>query len=217
MHIDWEDPAFSSSEFQDSMTAESPWGNSALNDFTNLAEYGNSPADFNLRTPSKSGPDAASAAAGAQQPQYGMTAPSSMSPESSTQDSSSDSSSRRKRKTTSESPGSNPAAEMGYQHSDAMKQEPTADMNSYQSRKTYEQAFNQPLPNLAVNQSMSNNNNDGMFDFSSAASSPNFSRDFNQQLSLDAKMNIPASTRAPQFEQDSPLRTINPGMFTIGG
>ena len=60
MHIDWEDPAFSSSEFQDSMTAESPWGNSALNEFTDLM------SDSNVRTPSKSEPDLAGAAAGPQ-------------------------------------------------------------------------------------------------------------------------------------------------------
>ena len=212
--IDWGDPAFSTSEFQDSMVAESPWENSALNDFTNLDEYGDSPAAFNLRTPSKSGPDAAAATAGAQLPTRAMPGQSSTSAESSSQDSSSESSSRRKRKTTSESPMSDPVVEPKMKGTPVKQQGP--EMNRYQKLKSYEQNFNQPLPNLAVDQSMGENS-DGMFDFNSAASSPNLPRDFNQQLSLDAKMNIPATTAAAQFQQDSPVQTINPGMFTLGG
>ena len=209
--IDWDDPAFSTSEFQDAMMAESsPWGNSnsALNDFTHLADYSDSPAALNLRTPSKSGPDAA-ATVGAQQPSQGRHQPmtSSTSAESSSQDSSSDSSSRRKRKTTSVSPIS--------ENVPTKKEDSGSDMK-FQNIRNYEQTFHQPLPNLAVEQGMSDSN-DGMFDFNSAASSPNLPRDFNQQLSLDAKMNIPASTGAAQFAQASPVTTINPGMFTLGG
>ena len=208
--IDWSDPAFSTSEFTDAMVAESPWGNSALNDFTNLADYSDSPAGFGLRTPSKSGADPASTG-GAQQP-HGLAGVASTSVESSSQDSSSDTSSNRKRKTTSESPISNPPMMKNV----PVKEETDIDMNNYQNMQSFEQSFSQPLPNLTVDSSMSEGN-ENMFDFNSAASSPNLPRDFNQQLSLDAKMNIAPATTVPKFTQGSPVQTINPGMFTMGG
>ncbi|KAK3704065.1 SPT3 Dosage dependent suppressor of Ty-induced promoter mutations-like protein [Vermiconidia calcicola] len=203
--IDWSDPAFSTSEFQDGMMAESPWGNTAINDFTNLADYGESPAaNFGLRTPSKSGPDAA-APGGSQQAPHTLSGMPSASVESSSQDSSSDTSSRRKRKTTSESPMSKVA----------MKEEPGMGTNNYPNMQAFEQTFNQPLPNLAVDHSMGDNT-DGMFDFNSTASSPNLPRDFNQQLSLDAKMGMAKPAGAPQFARDSPAG-MNPALFTLGG
>lgn len=206
--IDWGDPTFGGTEFQDSVI-ESPYGTSAFNDFTNLAEYSDSPG-FNLRTPSKSGPDA-TGAAGTLQPAPVMAGAPSKSTESSSQDSSSDSSSRRKRKTTSESPMSDAIMMKNV----AVKEETPMELNSYGNMQAFEQNFNQTLPNLSVDQAMSDN--DAMFDFNSAASSPNLPRDFNQQLSLDAKMsNLTANTR-PAYAQDSPVRAINPGVFMTGG
>ena len=206
--IDWNDPAFANSEFQDS-TFESPYGASALNDFTNLAEYSDSPG-WGLRTPSKSGPDAGGAT-GTFQPAQVMAGAPSKSAESSSQDSSSDSSSRRKRKTTSESPMSDTLMMKGV----AVKEESPMNMGGYQNMQAFEQSFNQPLPNLAVDQAMSDN--DAMFDFNSAASSPNLPRDFNQQLSLDAKLNPLSANVAPAYMQESPVRAINPGVFMNSG
>jgi hypothetical protein len=201
--IDWSDPAFST-QFQDS-AIDSPYGASALNDFTNLADYSDSPG-FGLRTPSKSAPDASGAPA-TLQPAQAFGGATRTSAESSSQDSSSDSSSRRKRKTTSESPMSDAL----MMKNPTVKEEPEMDMSAYQNMQAYEQNFNQPLPNLSVDQAMSDN--DAMFDFNSAASSPNLPRDFNQQLSLDAKMNNLTPNTRPAYVQDSPVRAINPGVF----
>ena len=208
--IDWNDPAFSTSEFQDSMTAESPWNNTAFNDFTNLADYSDSPAALNFRTPSKSDPSSNNPAA---QPQAFPGAGSTPAESSTSQDSASDSSSRRKRKTT-ESPISDPTTDGGMR-SVPMKTEDMNMGNNNYNNAAYEQAFSQPLPNLNVDASMAGN--DDVFDFNSAASSPNLPRDFNQQLSLDAKMNVPNAGGAAQYARGSPVDTINPGMFTIGG
>jgi len=204
--IDWNDPAFSSAEFQDSMVAESPWGgNSALNDFTNLGDYSDSPA-FGIRTPSKSGPEIA-ATAGAQQTPPGLHH---MPTDMSSQESSSDSSSRRKRKSVSESPMPDASA-LDYK----MQDRASPASHNYQTTAAYEPNFSRPLLNLAVEQGMSDNG-EGMFDFNSTASSPNLPRDFNQQMSLDANMAIRRQPVAPPFIQDSPA-TINPGsMFAVG-
>lgn len=208
--IDWNDPAFSTSEFQDSMTTDSPWPN-AFNDFTNLADYGDSPAASNLRTPSKSGHDPAANAA--PQP-HGLAGAGSTPAESSSQDSASDSSSRRKRKTT-ESPISDPLTDGGMRNVPMKTEDMGMAGNTFHNNATYENTYAQPLPNLNVDASMAGN--DDVFDFNSAASSPNLPRDFNQQLSLDAKMNVPAAAGAAQFTRGSPVTTINPGMFTLGG
>lgn len=209
--IDWNDPAFSTSEFQDSMTAESPWGNTAFNDFTNLADYSDSPAAPNFRTPSKSGPEPASNAGVHQQ---GLPGAGSTPAESSSQDSASDSSSRRKRKTT-ESPISDPLTDGGMRNVPMKTEDMGMGTNNFHGNAAYEQAFGQPLPNLNVDASMAGN--DDVFDFNSAASSPNLPRDFNNQLSLDQKMNVPSAAGAAQFPRGSPVTTINPGMFTLGG
>ena len=201
--IDWSDPAFST-QFPDSVI-DSPYGASVLNDFTNLADYSDSPG-FGLRTPSKSGPDASGAPA-TLQPAQAFGGVTRQSAESSSQDSSSDSSSRRKRKTTSESPMSDAL----IMKTATVKEEPQMDLNAYQNMQAYEQNFNQTLPNLSVDQAMSDN--DAMFDFNSAASSPNLPRDFNQQLSLDAKMNNLTPNTRPAYVQESPIRAINPGVF----
>ncbi|KAK5173031.1 SPT3 Dosage dependent suppressor of Ty-induced promoter mutations-like protein [Saxophila tyrrhenica] len=201
--IDWSDPAFSSAEFQDSLVAESPWGNSALNDFTNLADYSDSPG-FGLRTPSKSGPDAM-AVAGAQQ------APPTLQqmPTESSQDSSSDSSSRRKRKSASDSPMPD-----GSAADSKMQDTASPGPSSYQTTPVYEQSYGRRMPNLAIEQSISDNGDD-MFNFNSTASSPNLPRDFNQQMTLNANMAIRRAPGAPPHIQESPA-TINPGMFTVG-
>jgi hypothetical protein len=206
--IDWGDPAFAGTEFQDSVL-ESPYGTAALNDFTNLADYSDSP-NFTLRTPSKADADS-SGARGTLQPAQAMAGASSKSAESSSQDSSSDSSSRRKRKTTSESPMSDAL----MMQSAPIKEEGTpTNIGGYQNMRAFEQNFNPGLPNLSVDQPMSDN--DAMFDFNSAASSPNLPRDFNQQLSLNAKMNTLSANAGPGFHQESPVRAINPGVFMTG-
>lgn len=208
--IDWNDPAFSTSEFQDSMTTDSPWTTNAFNDFTNLADYSDSPANLNFRTPSKSGPEPA--ASTAIQP-HGLPGPGATPIESSSQDSASDSSSRRKRKTT-ESPISDPLTDGGMRNVPMKTEDMGMGTNNFHNAAPYENTYGQPLPNLNVDASMAGN--DDVFDFNSAASSPNLPRDFNQQLSLDAKMNVPTTAGGVQFTRGSPVTTINPGMFTLG-
>ncbi|KAI5368027.1 Putative IPT domain, immunoglobulin-like, immunoglobulin E-set [Septoria linicola] len=185
---------------------DTPSGFDAFNDFTNLdAQYGESP--MTLRTPSKSGPDGATVA-GAQNASGGAGAVMA-SAESSSQDSSSDTSSRRKRKTgQSESPVS--VDGRGQLH---IKQEDSK-MDMQQVR-TYDH-FSQPMHNLSLEQSKSYSDGTlaGPQYFNSAASSPVHTNDFNAAMSLDAQV---ASTMAAQYQQDSPVQTINPGMFAVGG
>ncbi|KAF2478719.1 hypothetical protein BDY17DRAFT_305696 [Neohortaea acidophila] len=205
--IDWADPAFTSSEFQDAMLAESPWGNSALNDFTNLADYSDSPAPSSLHPPSRSAVTNASAV---DAPLPSLPQDSSMSAESSSADSGSDSSSRRKRKTTSESPLSMaPTTRVA-----TIKEEARSGVNPY-AEQAFSQTLTQPLPTLAVDENMTDE--ERIFDFNSAASSPNLPRDFTQQLSLDGSHKLIPSNSAAQFSRDPPVQTINPGMFSLAG
>ncbi|SMR47844.1 unnamed protein product [Zymoseptoria tritici ST99CH_3D1] len=214
---DWNDMSMfnGTSQFDDGMPAESPFGNSAFNDFTNLDSY-DSPVGFSLRTPSKSGPELATGG-GAENGQQGTSMLQSGSVESSSQDSSSDSSSRRKRKTgESESPGSDPMQ-------DAMMAGQSRQENMQmggglqQQMQSFDQKFAQPMHNLTLEQSLNRgDSNLGQFDYNSAASSPIQPGDFNSAMSLNAHVRMPAANVAAQFAQDSPVQTINPGMFAMG-
>jgi len=217
-NIDWNDAAFSTGDYQDPMVAESPF-TSAFNDFTNFDNY-DSPAVYGLRTPSKSGPDAAAAGATANfsNTQQGPPGTASTPAESSSQDSASDSSGGRKRKTASESPISDPVTDSGMQgmHMQMPKEDITMTANNYHNPPAYDQTFNQPMGNLAVDSNMVGN--DDIFNFNSTASSPNLNlpRAFDHHMSLESKMNVPPAVSAAQYARNSPV-TINPGMFTLGG
>lgn len=104
--LDWSDSIFNDNQFADAMNSDSPFGNSAFNDFTNMGDYADSPGGLQMRATAKSGQDMGvpSVAQPQQQQPKGMVVGSTTSVDTSSQDSSSDSSSRRKRKTTSESP-----------------------------------------------------------------------------------------------------------------
>ena len=190
---------------------DTPSGFDAFNDFTNLdAQYGGeSPIGLTLRTPSKSGPDGASSA-GAQHTNGGAEiAAASASAESSSQDSSSDTSSRRKRKTgLSESP----ASMDGQAHHLVKQEDSKMDM---QQVRSYDH-FSQPMHNLSLEQSKSygEGNMRQQQYFNSAASSPAHANDFNAAMSIDAHV---ASNMAAQYSRESPVQTINPGMFAVGG
>lgn len=68
---DWDEMNMYSntSQFDDGMPADSPYGNSAFHDFTNIGDSYDSPSALTMRTPSKSGPDGATGS-GAQQHQH---------------------------------------------------------------------------------------------------------------------------------------------------
>lgn len=193
----WADPMFhQASQFDDSMNTDSPYASTAFNDFTNLDSYADSPG-LALRTPSKSGPDAA-AAAGAQNPNATPKLHSHASAESSSQDSASDSSSRRKRKVASESPMSDAMTEQ------PVKQEETIleDLNEGQKMQHFEQNFTRPMHHLTLEQDDNN-----MFDFGGAGSSPTQVPDYSQSMSMNAQVHMPTTTMAPQY-QHSPVRAL---------
>ena len=200
--IDWNDPLFQTSNFEDSMNTDSPYASNAFTDFTNLDGYGDSPG-VGMRTPSKSGP---AATAGAQQPAQTAGQASSASAESSSQDSASDSSSHRKRKVTSESPMSD-----GQQ----IKQETLTrqDTGNMQRVQTFDQNFTRPMHDLSLEheERMS-----APYDYTREPSSPLQSRDFNPALSLNQHVHIPSSGVGSRYH-NSPVMTVNPGMFQIGG
>ncbi|KAK4505759.1 hypothetical protein PRZ48_003724 [Zasmidium cellare] len=200
----WND-MFATSQFDESM-ADGAYENSAFDAFTNVDAYGESPMNFAMRTPSKSGPEV-SAGAGAQV---------SASAESSSQDSSSDTSSRRKRKTNeSESPVSDPVTEVGRRDGKVKQEETKMHMSDVQQVKSYDH-FSQPMHNLSLEQSLSHGDSAmSQFDFASAASSPIQTGEFNNAMSLDTRMNMPASAGAAHFAKASPVQTIDPGMFSM--
>lgn len=202
--VDWNDPVFDTTQFDDSMTGNSPFGSSAFNDFTNLESYADSPG-LSMRTPSKSGRDAATAP-GAHSAQQPLPMPGSASAESSSQDSASDSSSRRKRKVTSESPMSDAMTEQPVKKEDSMM-----DMGDGKTVQHFDQAFTRPMHDLSLEQDESIGPH---FDFGSTSSSPTQKRDYEPPMSFNAQVNMPASTMASQY-QHSPVQTINPGMFQL--
>ncbi|EME47647.1 hypothetical protein DOTSEDRAFT_69563 [Dothistroma septosporum NZE10] len=126
----------------------------------------------------------------------------------SSQDSSSDTSSRRKRKTESESPISDPITEIGNRDGQ-IKQE--TDMKIHLADISQVRSFDPPFQ--PMNQLSLGHGDSSMFN--SAASSPVQRTDYDA-MSLDAHVNMPRADVAAQFE-NSPVQTINPGMFTIGG
>lgn len=218
---DWNEMSMyqNSSQFDDGMSADSPYGNSAFHDFTNIGDSYDSPSALTMRTPSKSGPDTATAA-GAQH-QHTHTQDQAMvsttSLESSSQDSSSDSSSRRKRKTGSDSPESDPVTDMAMQ-AGHVQLEDVKMVGGMHNVRSFDHQFAQPMHDLSLEQTMAHggNSNMGQFDFGSAASSPIQTGDFNSAMSLDAHVRLPAGSAAAQFSQSSDMQTINPGMFAVG-
>ncbi|CAK3804923.1 unnamed protein product [Lecanosticta acicola] len=213
---DWSDMNFLNSHFEDGMQTDSSLGNSAFADFTNLDSYtSDTPMGLMMRTPSKSGPEPSTTAGAQNTPDGQFTTGASA--ESSTEDSASDSSSRRKRKTNeSESPMPDPATEVGRREGQVKKEEITLSMGGMQHVPSFENTFSQPMHNLSLEQSLSHgdSNMSSQYDFNSAASSPIQTHSFNSAMSLDASV-MPRNAVAAQFNQDSPVQTINPGMFQI--
>lgn len=228
---DWNDMSMynTSSQFDDGMHTDSPYGNSAFHDFTNIGDAYDSPSTLTLRTPSKSGPEPATAPGAHhhypqnqqnqhQHPhQQGQAMVSTTSLESSSQDSSSDSGSGRKRKTDSDSPESDPVTDMGMQAGHAQLEDVKM-VGGMHHVHSFDRKFAQPMHNLSLEQSLGHGSNGNMaqFDFGSAASSPIQAGDFNSAMSLDAHVHMPAANAASQFNQSSEMQTINPGMFVVG-
>jgi len=222
--VDWNDPVFNSTQFDDSMTGNSPFGNTAFTDFTNLESYADSPG-LSMRRPSKAGRDAVpNAGAHLAQP-LPLPGSASASAESSSQDSASDSSSRRKRKVTSESPMSDAMTEQPVKKEDSLM-----DIGDTKNVQHFDQAFTRPMHDLSLE------HDEGMgahFDFGSASSSPNQPRSFDPTMPLNPRMNMPTAGASSQY-QHSPVcgvetstgglqssltrqqvQTINPGMFQL--
>ncbi|KAF2161228.1 hypothetical protein M409DRAFT_69854 [Zasmidium cellare ATCC 36951] len=201
----WNDMFNETSQFEDSMH-DPTFENTAFDAFTNVDAYGESPMTYAMRTPSKSGPEV-SAGAGAQV---------SASAESSSQDSSSDTSSRRKRKTNeSESPVSDPVTEVGRRNGKVKQEDTKMHMSDAHQVKSYDH-FSQPMHKLSLEQSLSHGDSTmSQFDFASAASSPIQTGEFNNAMSLDTRMNMPAAAGAAHFAKASPVQTIDPGMFSM--
>lgn len=194
--IDWDSISFSNgagAQLDDLQFSDSPYTNqSAFDQFTNMDAYAaNSPMPLS----SKAAPDTA---AGAHAHAHS---------ENSSQDSSSDTSSRRKRKTESESPISDPVTEIGNRDAQIKQEDMKMQLPDISQVRSFDPPF-QPMNQLSLG------HGDGSM-FNSAASSPVQRTDYDT-MSLDAHVNMPRANVAAQFE-NSPVETINPGMFTIGG
>lgn len=190
------------SQFNDAMmSGESPYGNTAFQDFTTLDQYESSPGGLTMRGSTKLEVDNTAASVG-MHVQHGPQIVPAASAETSSQDSSSDTSSRRKRKTT-ESPMSDATADNGTK----VKQE---DNKAHlQQVRSFDRKFTQPMNNLTLEQQIS------QMEFNSAASSPVHTRE-GHAMSLDAQMHMPVPSHMARFNpQGSPLDTINPGMFAM--
>lgn len=207
--VDWNDPMFSSAQFDDAMPAESPFGaGSAFDHFTTGNDFMNSPSGLPIRTPSKPGVDYG-AAAGVPDPQHAMHMMASTSLESSSQDSASDSSSREKRKNTSESPVSDPPVEGDGSGSGSgnvnvpkpgslhgMADARRAAAANYQTHAKSSHTPTQPMQD-----------HKHTFDFNSAASSPINPGAFDAALSLDEHVQGLAMPHvATRFNQSPPVR-----------
>ena len=193
---DWSEAIFNTTQFDDSMTGDSPFSNTAFDQFTNLETYADSPG-ISMRTPVKSGRDATTMN-GAHLAQHSVHLPgsasASASAESSPQDSASDSSGRRKRKVTSESP-----------MSDAMTAQPVVkedsfmDMGDNKNTQHFDQGFTRPMHDLSLLEQDAGIN--ARFDFGSAESSPDQQRGYGAASSLNRHAHMPATSMASQYQQ----------------
>lgn len=197
-NLDWNEPLFGSTQFDDNIASDSPYAGNAFSDFTNFDAYADG-SGLTMRTPSKSGPATGNTPAGQQQ-QLQQPHQLSNSVESSSQDSASDTSSQRKRKVTSQSPDSDTTA------GQAVKQEDiTMDAGDGQRLQQFDQTFTGNMNDLSLEQE------DAMgahFDFNSAASSPIQRREFKPAISMNPQVNMPTSTVSSQYQQ-SPVSCIN--------
>lgn len=180
--INWDDPMFSSTPFDDSMTAE-------FNEFTNL--YVDSPG---FTRPSR---DVTGATKAGKHAQTVAHLPLSASTEGSSQDSGSDSSSRRKRQVTTESPISDAATEQPSVH--VKEEEAMASFTAHtQSTQHFDQNFTQPMHELSLEHEDSMSTH---FGFNSSAPSPVHHPEFGSALSLNAQISLPTSSVNPAFQQ----------------
>ena len=116
--------------------------------------------------------------------------PTGVSAESSSQDSASDSSSRRKRKVT-ESPLSDAATAARVKKEDSMMEfVDSKHMSMYETYPT------QPMDDLSIGQDDNN-----MFDFASAASSPAQPHDFHSAANFKTRGLLPTSRAGMQYQQ----------------
>ncbi|QIX01792.1 hypothetical protein AMS68_007309 [Peltaster fructicola] len=210
--VDWNDPVFGSTQFEDAMPAESPFSGAggagnAFENYTNMSDFVDSPGSGGLTMRKSSKPTLDFAPT----PSNHMHMLTNRSAESSSQDSASDTSSSRKRKTTSESPASD--AQDGHDKSRLiMKSEGMVDMGDRQQMHT--RSAHIDMPQQQQHMSASN----ALFDFNSNASSPINPGAFDAALSLDEQvhgMMMPQVSRG--FNQTSPVQTINPATFTLDG
>lgn len=178
--VDWNDPVFSSTQFEDAMPAESPFGaSSAFDAYTNMNDFGDSPGGLVMRTSAKQPLDFAGT------PSHHNHLMASRSAESSSQDSASDTSSSRKRKTTSESP----ASDAPHDHDKSrlvMNGDTLVDMG--ERRKIHARSNNASRRTSRSIPGQQQATNNAFFDFNSAASSPINPGAFDAALSLDEQV-----------------------------
>jgi hypothetical protein len=197
---------FTDTQFDDALPLdEGQYGASAFDDFTNMDTYGDTSAGLTLRAPTKMEIDPAEIALQPQRNAHNMALASA---EGSRRASSSGSSGQTKRKST-ESPLTNPIANMGLNAGFQSQRIPSG-LNNFQNGQIFEQTFAQPMHNLSLEQGLSR------FEFNSAASSPINTRD-PTAMTLDSQVHMPAMAQLNRFDQDVPMETINPEMFAVGG
>lgn len=190
--VDWNDPMFANTQFEDAMPAESPYG--AGNTFDAYAAYNDfvdSPGGLTMRNASKGTLDFAST------PSHHMQFLASRSNESSSQDSASDTSSSRKRKTTSESPASD--APEGDKSRLVMRGDTLVDLADRRHVKGRSKHNSHRL-------SQTRTNRNGLYDINSTASSPINPGAFDAALSLDEQVQgIMMPQLQSTFAQASPV------------
>jgi hypothetical protein len=199
---------FTDAQFNDALPLdEGQYGASAFDDFTNMDTYGDTSGGFSLRAPTKMEIDPAEFAL---QPQRNAQNMAFASAAGSRRASSSGSSGQTKRKST-ESPLTNPVANMGMNVAlqSQQQQRLPSGLNNFQNGQIFEQNFAQPMLNLSLEQGLSR------FEFNSAASSPINTRD-PTAMTLDSQVHMPAMAQLNRFDQDVPMDTINPEMFAVG-
>ncbi|KAF1827364.1 uncharacterized protein K489DRAFT_13935 [Dissoconium aciculare CBS 342.82] len=199
---------FTDTQFTDALPLEEgQFGASAFDDFTNMDTYGDSPGGLTLRAPGRMDVDPSETTLQSQRNSQNMMA---LSTESSRRASSSGSSGLPKRKST-ESPLIHPITSLGLNTALQTQQQQRAKsgLNHFQTNQVFEQTFAQPMHNLSLEQGLSR------FEFNSAASSPIQTRD-PTAMNLDSQVHMPALVQLNRFDQDSPMETINPEMFSVG-
>lgn len=200
--VDWNDPMFANTQFEEAMPAESPYGaNSTFDSYSAYNDFIDSPGGLTMRTTSKAPLDVAST------PSQYLQFSGPRSNASSSQDSASDTSSSRKRKTTSESPASD--APDGDKSRLVMKGETVLDLAEKRKLKNRSKHTSHRLSQNMTSRA-------GVFDFNSTASSPINPGAFDAALSLDEQVHgimLPASSSA--FTQAPPVSCSRTRVYLV--